>query len=573
MNVIGKDGWRMALSGGKMTVAHFGNSKMKMPFVMGHPVRQVEALAELCGALNTNILATDAVVEESQRFLYVRPVEVIPVNPAQAEVPVITVWEMIGDGLPEDGPNNATQLYKDGWVAFRNNRFEEASKLFEEVVKVAPEDHQAMRMLKLCIATSLQPESFLHTADTYFRKYVGWADIESQISDVPLPNGVTASNNYKVNTLSTTMLSAGEKGGGVSPLSQIPILHGTVDLRQEIEKERTRTKLSKQCPRCKAELEIHEAERWKKWTCLSCDILKSGKGWKCRSCAAQRCLQCLPDEKSAAAPSFTTKEIPDGMGGIYTRSDKVLGRGAQGTVYLGMEGSGGLVAIKAVPCNKNKEVSSLLREVELLAALRHEYIVSYLSSCCMDGHIVIAMEYVSGGSLSLLLEQFGPSLNLDCVKRFVKDILHGLTFLHTQDIVHRDLKPCNVLLMADGQCKLSDFGTSATTQQIVAGTGDPRLIGTPMYMSPEACKGKSSKAVDIWALGITLFQLATGDVPYPKTTCSSVYEFLDQVATGKISPNITGVSGDLKDFIVVCLNQDPEQRPTAKKLSVHSYQL
>ena len=565
MHVIGKDGWRMALSGGKMTVAHFGNSKMKMPFVMGHAVRQVEALAELCGALNTNILATDAVVEESQRFLYVRPVEVIPVNPAQAEVPVITVWEMIGDGLPEDGPNNATQLYKDGWVAFRNNRFEEASKLFEEVVKVAPEDHQAMRMLKLCIATSLQPESFLHTADTYFRKYVGWDDLEARTSDAPLPSGVKCPER-------TPLTRSGE-----TPCRRVcvvdPTLHGAEDLRQEIEKERTRTKLSKQCPRCKAELLIHEVERWKKWTCLSCDILKSGKGWKCRSCAAQRCLQCLPDEKSAAAPSFTTKEIPDGMGGIYTRSDKVLGRGAQGTVYLGMEGSGGLVAIKAVPCNKNKEVSSLLREVELLAALRHEYIVSYLSSCCMDGHIVIAMEYVSGGSLSLLLEQFGPSLNLDCVKRFVKDILHGLTFLHTQDIVHRDLKPCNVLLMADGQCKLSDFGTSATTQQIVAGTGDPRLIGTPMYMSPEACKGKSSKAVDIWALGITLFQLATGDVPYPKKKCSSVYDFLEQVSTGNLTPGIHTVSGDLKDFIGVCLLHEPDQRPSVQKLSVHPYLL
>eukprot|EP00759_Apiculatamorpha_spiralis_P046165 PhF_6_TR42717/c0_g2_i1/m.64539 len=167
---------------------------------------------------------------------------------------------------------------------------------------------------------------------------------------------------------------------------------------------------------------------------------------------------------------FTFKDPSTGL--TWKRSAKLLGAGAYAEVYLGMGQDGGLVALKTLqlksammsPRKTNSNfmasVDEVLHEVSLLSALRHENIVGYIGSCVVDGVLLIVMEYVPGGSLASLIKEF-RTLDLEPTKRYVRDVVRGLTFLHRKDVIHQDVKPHNVLLMIDGQCKLTDFGASA----------------------------------------------------------------------------------------------------------------
>ena len=215
---------------------------------------------------------------------------------------------------------------------------------------------------------------------------------------------------------------------------------------------------------------------------------------------------------------------------------------------------------------QQERLTSLLREVALLCKLRHPNIVSCFG-CAVVGenvinnttlppmhhnpptHVIMCMEYVSGGSLADLLSSFGPApLPISSVRRFLRDCLKALGYLHQHYIVHRDVKPGNVLLHVDGSCKLSDFGTSVRippahsshrsnsrpdekgdvhgraskpdTPQIKSGNSkDPGVVvGTPLYMSPEQATGlveHLSPASDLWSLGIMAVVLLSAENPYP----------------------------------------------------------
>lgn len=221
----------------------------------------------------------------------------------------------------------------------------------------------------------------------------------------------------------------------------------------------------------------------------------------------------------AVAGEIPTKFVDLG-GTEWTRSSDTLGRGAFAEVYRGLSATGTLAALKCIQLrSKNVALSSISEEIRLFSCLDHENIVQYLSVFVSDSYLIQIMEFVPGGALDCLTKSFGPLKSGSCC-RFVRDILCGLSYLHSKGIVHCDIKPHNVLLAMDGQCKLSDFG-SAIRRAATDGQIDDiiELRGTPGYMAPEVAKGGlPTPKSDIFSLGITILELLLSKLPWAFVT-------------------------------------------------------
>lgn len=247
-------------------------------------------------------------------------------------------------------------------------------------------------------------------------------------------------------------------------------------------------------------------------------------------------------------------EIPikfvDLAGTEWTRSSDTLGSGAYADVYRGLSSTGTLAALKCIQLrSKNVALSSISEEIRLFSCLDHENIVQYLSVFVSDSYLIQIMEFVPGGALDCLTKNFGPIKPGSCC-RFVRDILCGLSYLHSKGIVHCDIKPHNVLLAMDGQCKLSDFGSAMRRAATDGEIEDViELRGTPGYMAPEVAKGGlPTPKSDIFSLGVTILQLLLGKLPWAYVTSkeekegNSVPLGLTDGNTGE-TPNAGGIMG------------------------------
>lgn len=187
-----------------------------------------------------------------------------------------------------------------------------------------------------------------------------------------------------------------------------------------------------------------------------------------------------------------------------------LGSGGFGAVYLAEDTwIDKRVALK-VPHRQNLDFGELLREPRLLASLNHPNIVGILTAEKEEGVFFIVMEYVPGETLEALIEREGP-LDLGRALDYGCQICNAVDHAHRQGVIHRDLRPANVLVTEDGLLKVADFGTSRFLEIAAHGT---TVIGSPPYMAPEQFQGKAVFASDIYSLGVTLYQLVTGTLPY-----------------------------------------------------------
>ena len=222
-------------------------------------------------------------------------------------------------------------------------------------------------------------------------------------------------------------------------------------------------------------------------------------------------------------------------------------------------------------------VEEVLREVSLLSELRDENIVGYIGSVVVHGTLVIIMEYISGGSLASVLKEFN-ALALGATQRYVRDIVRGLAFLHKNDVIHRDVKPHNVLLMIDGQCKLTDFGASAKLGQLQSESEKKKVQGTPLYMAPEQCMGNVCKASDVWGVGILTYQLLTGAMPFSEELLTNYNPYMFMYRLGREETFVPTLGEALKspvarEFCESILKRDPARRPTADDLLSHPFLL
>ncbi|XP_042537947.1 NUAK family SNF1-like kinase 2 [Dipodomys spectabilis] len=194
---------------------------------------------------------------------------------------------------------------------------------------------------------------------------------------------------------------------------------------------------------------------------------------------------------------------------------ETLGKGAYGKVKKAREGSGRLVAIKSIRKDKIKDEQDLLhirREIEIMSSLNHPHIIAIHEVFENSSKIVIVMEYASRGDLYDYISERQRLSERDA-RHFFRQIVSAVYYCHQNGIVHRDLKLENILLDANGNIKIADFGLSNLYHQ---GKFLQTFCGSPLYASPEIVNGKPymGPEVDSWSLGVLLYILVHGTMPF-----------------------------------------------------------
>lgn len=198
-----------------------------------------------------------------------------------------------------------------------------------------------------------------------------------------------------------------------------------------------------------------------------------------------------------------------------------IGTGGMAEVYKGRhEKLGRDVAIKVMHTSlagDTQFVARFEREARLAASLRHPGIVQVYDFDKQDDRLFLIMELVNGGTLKQRLEALsgsGQCMPLNEAARILNQLASALDYAHKQGMLHRDLKPANILLDQSGDAFITDFGIARLLESDeITHTGS--ILGTPNYMSPEQCEGKPlSVASDIYSLGIILFQMLAGEIPF-----------------------------------------------------------
>ncbi|RLN27536.1 mitogen-activated protein kinase kinase kinase ANP1-like [Panicum miliaceum] len=252
--------------------------------------------------------------------------------------------------------------------------------------------------------------------------------------------------------------------------------------------------------------------------------------------------------------------------GRWTRV-RTLGRGASGAeVFLATdEASGELFAVKAAPASA---AEALRRERGVMAGLRSPHVVPCIGGRGgRDGSYELFLEFAPGGTLADAAARCGGRLAERDAAAYAADVARGLAYVHGAGLVHGDVKPRNVVIGGDGRAKLADFGCARS-----AGAAAGAIGGTPAFMAPEVARGEEQgPAADVWALGCTVLEIATGCAPWSGVV-GDVLAAVRLIGYTDAAPEVPRwLSAEARDFVGRCLARRPGDRPTAAQLLEHPF--
>lgn len=249
-----------------------------------------------------------------------------------------------------------------------------------------------------------------------------------------------------------------------------------------------------------------------------------------------------------------------------------IGQGGMADVFLAVDTIlNRQVAIKILRADLSSDTVSILRferEAQAAASLAHPNIVEIYDVGEYKDHHYIVMEYIAGKTLKQVIRSRGPLVNEEAVD-IMKQLCSAVAEAHSRGIIHRDIKPQNVIVKADGSLKILDFGI-ATALGSVQLTQANNVMGSVHYLAPELAKGEpASFQSDIYALGIVLYEMLSGDVPYKADQAVQVaLKHMREPMPSVRAINST-VPQSLENIITRCTAKDPSLRyPNAEEMLV-----
>jgi len=243
------------------------------------------------------------------------------------------------------------------------------------------------------------------------------------------------------------------------------------------------------------------------------------------------------------------------MGGRW-KMLRNLGGGSYGEVWLVEDPTTGERAVAKIP-HSVKSNRRFMHEAGILKLFReHPNAVHVLEIAHEGGKVVLIQEFVEGRTLQEMLDEGMEGAPKE--KAFLQ-LVQVMAYAHTQNVMHRDIKPENIIVQSSGDIKLLDFGTG---KHLSGESVSSTIIGSRPYMSPEQIEGRSCLGSDVWALGVILYALSTGFIPFYYDNDKALMDAILECEPEKPSDLQPGFSPDLERIILRCLEKKPENRYT-----------